>query len=481
MTADVVRTVVVLSLAGVLPSVALAGVRPVALAVTPLSGAAIAALASTCCLAIAGDLWEWFVVLAALAATAVLAVWALRPGSRPWTRDAGAWSWPVLGGMAVVIAVVVWSLRGLSASDVGFDARMLWVLRGAWFVHGHGVARGVLSNVSYQFAEPSFPPLIGSAAGIGWVVNGMEVGSAASFRLGQIVVGVLNGCALVTLGTAMLRVSTSATRRPGRVPDWVAGVAAAVVAALLCTAAAGSAGRYLTNGFADAPWVFAAAFAVVFGLFLPVSPSNLGVAAVGVAVAGQIKLEGTATAGAVVVLLTLRYAWAAPSRRGRAAAAVAGGAGLAALAAWPILASALHAVPNADTTGPRSGTIDGRLHATVDAFGGYLHLVPVVAVVAIVGALTLRGSRRELGLGSDLALWLVMACNLVVVAGTYVFGTTAIRVWLGVSVDRVVLFAVVMALVDVAVWSLVAVDLLLSEGTPPALDGGRPGVLHQRP
>jgi hypothetical protein len=114
-------------------------------------------------------------------------------------------------------------------------------------------------------------------------------------------------------------------------------------------------------------------------------------------------------------------------------------------------------------------------------FGGYLHLVPVVAVVAIVGALTLRGSRRELGLGSDLALWLVMACNLVVVAGTYVFGTTAIRVWLGVSVDRVVLFAVVMALVDVAVWSLVAVDLLLSEGTPPALDGGRPGVLHQRP
>ncbi len=481
MTADVVRTVVVLSLAGALPSMALAGVRPVALAVTPLSGAAIAALASTCCLAIAGDLWEWFVVLAALAAAAVLAVWAVRPGSRPWSRDAGEWSWPVLGGMAVVIAVVVWSLRGLSVPDVGFDARMLWVLRGAWFVHGHGVARGVLTNVSYQFAEPSFPPLIGSAAGIGWVANGMEVGSAASFRLGQIVVGVLNGCALVALGTAMLRVSTSATRRTGHVPDWVAGVAAAVVAALLCTAAAGSAGRYLTNGFADAPWVFAAAFAVVFGLFLPVSPSNLGVAAVGVAVAGQIKLEGTFTAGAVVVLLSLRYAWAAPSRRGRVAAVVAGGAGLAALAAWPILASALHAVPDADTTGPRSGTIDGRLHATVDAFGGHLHLVPVAAVVAIVGALVLRGSRRQLGIGSDLALWLVMACNLVVVAGTYVFGTTTIRVWLGVSVDRVVLFAVVMALVDVAVWSLVAVDLLLSEGAPPALDGGRPGVLHQRP
>src|SRR5664280_3860095 len=73
----------------------------------------------------------------------------------------------------------------------------------------------------------------------------------------------------------------------------------------------------------------------------------------------------------------------------------------------------------------------------------------------------------------------------------------AFRVWLGVSVDRVVLFAVVMALVDVAVWSLVAVDLLLSEGTravhrppvprpsgggpPAALDGGRPGVLHQPP
>jgi len=526
MTANVVRTVVVLSLAGVLPSVAIAGVRPVTLAVAPLSGAAIAALAATCCLATAGDLWTWFLALGALGAVAVIAWWALSPGSRPWPGAPGAWSWPQVGGMALIAAAVVWSLRGLSGPDVGFDARMLWVLRGAWFVHGHDAARAAMSNPTYKFAEPSFPPLLGAASGVGWVVNGMAAGSAASYRLGQIVIGVLNGCALVALGAAILQVPNPVTYRAGRsggaasrgaasggagsLPAIRGGsrrivhMSAAVVAALLCLAAAGSAGRYLTNGFADAPWVFAAAFAVVFGLFLPVTPPNLGVAAIGVAVAGQIKLEGTATAGAIVVLVALRYAMEVPPRRRRRVAAVAGCAGLVLLAAWPILTTVLHALPDADTSGPRSGTIDQRLHATVHALAGYLHLVPVAAAMAIVGALVLRVSRRQLGLGGDLTLWLVMACNLMVVGGTYVFGTTLIRLWLGVSADRVVLFAVVMALVDVAVWSMVAMNLLLpgalhgdragerpaagdpgasaarlpAGGPAPALDGGGPCVLH---
>jgi hypothetical protein len=473
MTADVAVAVVVLAAAGALPAVALAGIRPVTVPLMPLAGAALAAAAATGCLLVAGDLEEWFIGLSALAGAAVIGVWAWRPSTRRHLVRREEWSWPVLLGMAVVVVAVVWSLRALTQPDVGYDARMLWVLRGAWFVRGHDVARAVLTNKAYQFSEPSFPPLIGAASGVGWIVNGLALGSGASFRLGQIVVGVLNGCALVVLGGAVLALPggrgdrAAGAGRVGDAPGIAVRTVATAMAPILCVAAAGAAGEFATNGFADAPWVFAAAFAVVFGLVLPISPAHIGIALVGIAVAGQIKLEGTATAAVVLVLVGLRYALSAPrapvatGRSGRwRTPVVVTLLGLAGLLVWPLATVVLHAVPDADTTGRRHGTDGQRLHATVSALAGDLHVVPVAAAVAVAGVLALRGARRRLGLGTDLTLWVVMAADLVVVGATYVTGATLIQLWLAVSVGRVVLCAVVLCLVDVSVWAVVAVDAL---------------------
>ncbi len=515
MTLEVVGAVGVLAVAGALPTLAVVGLRPVSLPLMPLAGSSIAAAAATCCLALAGDLWQWFLALGGLAAALSLGYWRLRPDERPWRRTRG-WSLPTVAGALVVLAAVVWALRGLATPDVGFDARVLWVVRGAWFLQGHDHARAVLSDPAYRFAEPAFPPLLGAASAVGWVVDRLPTGTAGSFRLGQVVIGVLSGCGLLALGIGVVELSgppegrragAGGGRPPRSASAACAPIVAALVAALLCVAAAGSAGRFLTNGFADAPWVFAAAFAVVFGLVLPLDRSSVAVAAIGIAVAGQSKLEGTATAAVVVVLVTVRILSerTGPGRwRPRRANVLVGGlAGLLALAFWPVLTRLLHADQNTDTLGSRHGSVPFRLDVTAHALAGRLHLVGVAALVAVAGAVFLRRARRRRGTGNDAFLWIVVAGNLAVVGGTYVLGTTDIHLWLGVSVDRVVLCAIVLALVDLSVWTLVALRVLwpavpatppgcpavpaettappFSAGGPAPLDATSRGVLHQPP
>ena len=482
MTGTVLLAVVVLSVAGALPTLALVGTRPVALVLLPLTGSALAGVSATCCVLIAGDLGDWFVICSVTAAAVVVGVWIRRPTTRPALPDLStrARTVPVVVGGLLVAVVVVWALWGLRVMDVGQDARVIWITRGGWYVRGHGVARSVLSNRAYLFDEPAFPPLVGATSGIGWIVGRIPLGSAAAFRSGQILMGILNGCGLFALGASLLQVGRrnpgggGDTVRSDRTTTW----AAAVAAPVLCAAVAGAAGRGLTNGLADLPWMLAAAFAVVYGLILPLTRSHLGIAVIGMAVAGQIKLEGTATAAVVVVLVALRYALAprSPSGGGRGATPQAGGSparrergtralvgavvGLVALAAWPATTVVLGAIADPNRSGHRQGSLGLRLHATWDTLGGYLHIVPLAALVAVVAALTLSAARRRLGLGGDLGLWVVLVANLMVVGGTYVIGSTAVRPWLGVSADRVVVFAVILSLTDLAVWLLVAVEAL---------------------
>ncbi|MGH3157164.1 MAG: hypothetical protein ACRDNF_11380, partial [Streptosporangiaceae bacterium] len=60
--------VAVFGLAGIVPVLALVGARLVSLALAPLFGALLGALAGACCIAIAGSLLMWFIIWSGLAA-----------------------------------------------------------------------------------------------------------------------------------------------------------------------------------------------------------------------------------------------------------------------------------------------------------------------------------------------------------------------------------------------------------------------------
>src|ERR1700733_553460 len=76
-------TLLVLSAAGLLPALALAGLRLVTLPLAPLAGAALAALAATGLLGCGGSFLVWFTALAVVVASGVVATWMIWPGHRP--------------------------------------------------------------------------------------------------------------------------------------------------------------------------------------------------------------------------------------------------------------------------------------------------------------------------------------------------------------------------------------------------------------
>ncbi len=257
-------------------------------------------------------------------------------------------------------------------------------------------------------------------------------------------------------------------------------VVGAVGGTLLVLAAAGTIGPVLVDGYADALWVLAAAGAVGYGLVAGPGTGRLGLAGLLVLVAGFTKLEGIATVALVVVLVAVRHVVSVPpgggagrsGRRRKATVAWAGGAlaGLAVLAAWPVLTGVLHAYPDVDTSGRRVGTVGSRLDASLDAVWPHLHLVVAAAVVAALGTLALAGRRRSLGLAGDGWLWGVLAWNLVVVLSTYGLGSVAVDAWLATSVDRTTIFAPVLACTSMATWAVVAASALAA----------RPGASRRR-
>src|ERR1700683_4920450 len=115
-------TMLVLSATGLLPSLALAGPRLVALPLAPLAGATLAALAATCLVGCGGSFLVWFTVVAVVAAIGVVAMWIIWPDRRPlWSggddRTAGSTGgrrvvWVL--GVAGVVGACIWNLRGLA-------------------------------------------------------------------------------------------------------------------------------------------------------------------------------------------------------------------------------------------------------------------------------------------------------------------------------------------------------------------------------
>jgi len=328
--------VMILSAAGVLPALALIGLRWIAIPLVPLTGAALAALAATGYLAVGGTFMVWFVGLAVVGALAVVAYWVTRPDRRPWagtsrprTPLAG---WHRIAGVAGSVAILTscaWCLRDLASPTVGFDARAVWLMTAGWFLQSHHQLLIDMRVPDLGVGQSAYPPLVSASTAVSWSVTGNH-----SMRLGVVVIALLNTCALATAAFALVecgrrvtgRLSTAATppaATPGGTPtagplslirgrSWVAlpmmvGVVSAV---LLIFIAFGITEPFMTNGYADPLWSLAAVGAVAYGLQMQPGRSELGVVLVLVLVAGLSKDEGPHAShrgpGPDVLLLAVR-------------------------------------------------------------------------------------------------------------------------------------------------------------------------------
>lgn len=522
--------VLVLGAAGALPALALVGKRPPAVLLAPLAGSVVAAAAAAACLALGGGLLGWFVVLALASAGVVGVVWRRRPSGGPGgggpgggRRRPGAGGVVGLAGFCVVVVAVAVCLVPLRAPGVGFDARTIWMLHAVWFAAGHRAALAALRNPALTFAHPSYPPLIGGAVGVSWLVTGDH-----TYRLGVVVVALLNGFAVASAAWVAVEVglrvagggrrsatppdvsqrgepgaSRDPAARPRRSP--VPAVAGIVAAGALVLAAFGVAGPFATNGYADLLWAVSATGAIGYGLVLPMEARQVGAAALLLAVAGLTKDEGIPTAMAVVALMTLRALGTDPRRWGRLLGGhrvvpgrrlVLGVAGVSALGAWPVLVRLLGAAPDVANPGARQGDDLSRARATLVAMAPHLHVLLLAVPVAVVAALSAAAAtRRRARLGNDGWAWAAAAAGTASIVGAYVLGGGDVAFWLATSVHRTTFFPALAAWWIIGLWGVVTAGVTAGApagaparpaavpGTPPEVpaevDVERIPVLHQ--
>jgi hypothetical protein len=449
-------TLGVLALAGLLPTLALVGARLVVVPLLPLAGAGLAALAGACCIALAGTLLMWFVVWSAGAAAAGAVVLVGRRGLLArMGREARRELRPrLLGGLVVLLGAAAWALRTLRVPNVGFDARSIWLLHAQWLLHGHAVASADIRNQFFVVSHPSYPPLVSSVMALSWAVTG-----TTADRVAVVSVALLNGCALVVAGWGVVE----AARRGMARTQHSAGrqraitLVAIVIAVLVVLVAGGVLGVFATNGYADPLWSLAAVGAVLFGLVLEPTGADLGVVTVLLGVAGLAKVEGTAIAIVLLLVIGLRRQLRPDRPSGwslRPLLAIA--TGVVALSAWELVTVVMGVPTDPSISGRGQGSLVSRAQGTWDAAVPHLHVVVLAAFCAVLGYALMRTVRQRLGLGNDLWAWVALGVGTAVLGGAYVFGPGNLELWLATSVNRTTIFVALLAWWMVATWAVCA-------------------------
>ncbi len=517
MTTAVMATLAVLSAAGLLPVLALVGLRWIAIPLIPLGGAILAAISGTCYLALGGTFMAWFVALATVGWIGVGGYWVARPGRRPWARGWGGGevvnpAYRLVGiiGAISVAAACAWNLRGLSTPTVGFDARGVWLLRSGWFLQSHQQFLIDMRVPYLSLPQSTYPPLVSATSALAWSVTGDQ-----SLRLGVLVIAVLNVCALAVAAFAVVEFGRRAAihllpnDRPGgtgrgvcpsdrshRVASTHMAMIPAVLGVLSGTAlvfvAFGITEPFMTNGYADPIWSLAAVGAVALTLQMTAGRSELGAGFLLVLVVGMSKDEGVATAVALALLILLRVLMTmAPDERRRKwrQPVIVAILELALIAAWPLLMRAIGARGQSSTLSS-PGTWASRAHGAYQGMAPYLHVILLAAPLAVVGGLVLRRVRRQTGAANDWWAWAGMACGFMAVAGAFIIGSGAIQVWLVATVHRVTEFPALMAWWIIAIWGVVAGAAVTSSGrrrspdydrrSTPSSSDGAPMVLERQ-
>ncbi len=496
---------VVLSVAGMAPAMAVVGRRWIVLPLLPLAGSVVAALAATGYLAAGWSFIGWFVVLAVAGAIMAVLFWVCVPEQRPWRRPVSTGGptdrWlTVIGvlGAVAVLGACAWSLRGLATPTVGFDARALWLLRGGWFLQSHHQLLVKMRVSDLKLGQTVYPPLVSATTSLAWRVAGVQ-----SMRLGVVVVALLNSCALITASWALVRAGRvaacrllsgeadrSAASMPGRRASasgrrsglaFAPVVIGVVSAVLLVFVAFGITEPFITNGYADPIWSLAAVGAMAYGLQAGASRANRGVTVILILVAGMSKNEGLATGSLLIVLVAFRgvVTMATAERRRRWWRPVLiGVAELAAIASWPLVVRIVHARGLTSTHSP-ARLLASRARASYDGMTPYLHVLVLAVPVAVVGGLVLSRIRRRSGVANDWWAWTALGGGFIAVIGAFATGTGALQPWLEGTVHRVTEFPALAGWWIVATWAVVA-SCSLASGTagPRRTDQTGVGIEH---
>lgn len=429
---------------------------PLAILVAPLAGAVLAAAATVLMLIVGGPLWCWL----AVALSAQIVAWPLLR-SRPAVAVAHG-SWADVGWYAIPLLP---PLLSVVAPPNGWDAHAIWWLHAAYFAQGGAYARASMGNPALAFTHTDYPPLMSSAvAGVWQALPGYGL------YVAQFVSTTVTFAAIAALAYAVRVVTDRAPALVSRLAGVLAGWSAWSVA-----------DARPTSGYADTLWTAALVAAVVLLLLgrdpwrRPALPVLL------LTVAMLAKNEGL-VAGLMVIALVVLRERRDPRRTVALLVPLAAGFG------WLVLSRSL---------GARSDLADGhtadllsggtwllaRLPAILSAVYRNAGVITAIALaVAILGGLFLRRGRRDLGLGSDLWLWLVGAVYAASLTFTYLVTPYNLKWHLATSVDRVTLPLTVLGTVSAVCWAVVAIgarrpaDRQVPGGEVPVPDAKGSGV-----
>ena len=237
MISHVLSPVLLLTLSALVPSIAVAGVRPVTIFLAPLVGGLMAGFAAECELAAGGTLALWFIIVAILVnLVSFLVRIALRhPGDRTnrsaltgrmlhvdkeWRHP---WPWITV---LVIAGAVAWPLRALQVPIIVYDARHVWTLHSLFIYGGHQTYLAALKNPVYAFSNPNYPPLVSATGALGFDIHG-----GTDIHLAVSLTAILNACALGVAACGIASASRKGAQawtravsdrlRCGRVPDWL--------------------------------------------------------------------------------------------------------------------------------------------------------------------------------------------------------------------------------------------------------------------
>ena len=180
-----------LTLTGILPALAIAGVTPVCIFLSPLIGAVAAGVAVECEIGLGGTMILWFVLVAVILNIIALASLLRRRSFPAW--QTGGWS---LATVAVLLLVLAIPLTGMRAHEVGYDGAIIWTTHALLISGGHKTLVSGLQNPAYLAANPDYPPLVPAVSALGFSFAGRSVlilGSELTALLNAAAVGVYRG------------------------------------------------------------------------------------------------------------------------------------------------------------------------------------------------------------------------------------------------------------------------------------------------
>jgi hypothetical protein len=420
--------VFVLAVAGLPLAWALTRSVPLATMLSPLAGAAVAAVAVMAMLWLRGPLIPWFA--AVFLATAGLA-WLVH-GAAP--VPGGSWQEARLLGVPLLAPFLM-----MFQAPLGWDAHAIWWLHAGYFANGGDFARSAMGNPAIALTHTDYPPIASAPVAVAW-----RLLDSYTFRPAIAVNVAITWSAVALVAYAVRRATAAA-------PAWLS-VPAALGAA--CTA-------WLpgwtapAEGYSDTMCAaaFVAGAMLLLGPAAPVRTAPLALLLVSAAV--LTKNEGLPLAGVLAVVATVRH------RRQLSRAAWCW-LPVGAAAAWSLTARMAGAHNDLMADGRFGQLLHGdaaawgRLPQIQRALAGQVGLVVAGALLAAgLGMLLLRGRRRALGLSDDGWLWVVLGGYWAAITFIYLISPYPIGWHLSTSVNRVTIVMAMLAGVSAAGWLVV--------------------------